>query len=186
MYSHKQKLKNKSKVSRSRKLLLIIFLVVLATSLVWVLFVRNNTKKDTPTTNSNNQDIKYAPATPEEKKEAENKKNEIVKKQENQNNNIPTSGTKTNVIPTITNTTGSINAYISGIFEEGGTCSAIFTKDTSSLSKTSVGFQNVSYTQCAPMNLESGFLSSGKWTVVVKYSSDKSEGVSSPQFIEVN
>lgn len=186
VYNHKQKVKNKSKLTRNKKVFFATFLIVLIGVASFVVIQRNNSKKQDISTNPEDQTIKYLPATPEEKEAAENKKNEIVKKQEEQNQPALPPGTKKTVTPTITNTTGSINAYVSGIFEEGGTCTAEFTKDSVILTKASEGFQNVSYTQCAPMNLEQGFLSPGRWNLVVKYSSEKSEGISEKQIIEIN
>lgn len=73
-----------------------------------------------------------------------------------------------------------------GVFEEGGTCTATFVKDGETRSKTSVGFQNSSYTQCAPIDLEPGFLTKGTWSVVVSYASPKAEGASISKNFEVN
>lgn len=133
-------------------------------------------------------DINLNPPSQQEKAETEKFKDSTIENQ-NPSNSTPTlsSDKKNSVIPTITNATDRVvNSLVSSIFEEGGTCTATFTKNSEILTKTSVGFQNVSYTQCAPMNLEAGFLNTGKWTVVVKYVSDKSEGSSNPQIIEVN
>lgn len=185
MYNYKQKVSNKNKDNSKRKLVIIVAVAVIAVFLVGIFIYTNRTKKSAAVTDS--QTINYEPATDEEKKQAEDTKEKIVMQQEAQQNKPATPSTqKTAIKPTITNTTDSINAYVNGIFEEGGVCTATFTKDGVTLSKTSAGFQNVSYTQCAPMNLESGFLSAGKWSVTVRYSSDKSEGTSESQTFEVN
>lgn len=135
---------------------------------------------DTPKTN-------YVPATPTEKGESENTKDSIVKQQgDTPSSTSTTPGQKKSVTPVITNANGSINGYVSGIFEEGGTCTATFTMDSKVLSKTSAGFGNVSYTQCAPINLEPGFLSPGTWRITLKYSSTTAEGSSAPQTVEVH
>jgi hypothetical protein len=174
--------------SKKNEKYLIIFSILIVAALLFFLglfFYKNNSRKQKTTEIL--PTINYEPATDEEKKQAEDTKNKIVKQQEAQQDK-PTSPSaqKTSVKPTITSTTGSVNAYVNGIFEEGGVCTATFTKNESVLSKTSAGFQNASYTQCAPMNLESGFLSSGRWSVTVRYSSDTSEGTSESQIIEVN
>lgn len=185
MYNYKQKVTNKNKSSTNKKVLygfLIVVALALVAGSIYVFKDRSN-KKSVDTTE---QTINYEPATKEEKKESENAKDKIIEQKNTQSNSSSSStNQKTPVKPTITNTTGSINAYVTGIFEEGGTCTAIFSKDTTTLTKSSTGFQNVSYTQCAPINLDTGFLSPGKWAVIVKYSSDKSEGSSEPQTIEV-
>lgn len=93
---------------------------------------------------------------------------------------VSSSGKKA-VEPTITEATrSSIKAYVLGIFEEGGTCTATFASGSKTLIKTSEGFQNASYTQCAPIAIEEGFLDSSSWSVTVSYSSATSEGASEP------
>lgn len=147
-------------------------------------YANRNNKPSNTTQDKSNETINYKPASPVEKKETEDHKDSLVKEQAN---TPPTeTSDKKTVKPTITNANQtSVNAYISGIFEENGSCTATFTKGSVTLTKSSVGFQNVSYTQCAPINIDSGFLSNGSWIVSVKYTSDKSEGVSDSQQIEV-
>lgn len=149
-------------------------------------FAQNNNQTASPTTN--NSDISLEPATELERQEAEENKDRIVDSQ-NQPSPSPETpqspGSKKSVAPTVTEANrSSVKAYVTGIFEEGGTCTATFTKGDQTLTKTSDGFQNASYTQCAPMDLDSGFLSAGKWSVTVKYSSSTSEGTSDVQYIE--
>lgn len=170
----------------SKKNLLIggLALVVIASAAV-IFFVKHRTTKPAVST-ERSPTINYGPATETEKKEVDANKDRIVK--ENQTTNTtPTAGSgNKSVTPIITNTSRSINAYVTGIFEDGGTCTATFTKDGTSLSKSSVGFQNVSYTQCAPIDETPGFLSSGKWSVTVTYTSPTAEGTSAAQTFEVN
>lgn len=129
------------------------------------------------TTESPKETINYAPTSPVEQKETDDRKDEIVKEQTSQSNSS-SSGKKT-VVPTITNADSqSVNSYVMGIFEEDGTCTATFSKNDETKTKTSVGFGNVSYTQCAPMDLENGFLSAGTWKLIVSYSSAKAQGAS--------
>lgn len=169
----------------------LIIAAVIAGALViaggsYALFFNDNSS-DTPPVSEVGK-TSFEPATPVERQEAEDNKDRIVEEQNNAQNNSQNGSTSSKKVvkPTITNTSGNINAYVSGIFEEGGTCTATFVKGSTTKTKTSSGFENVSYTQCAPMDLESGYLSSGSWTVTVKYSSDKAEGTSDPQKVEVN
>jgi len=121
------------------------------------------------------------PATAQEKQESEQNKDRIVKEQ---SNNQQTTQDQTNkkkqVNVVITNANASaVNSYVSGVFEEGGTCTATFTQGNMSVTRTSAGFGNVSYTQCTPItpNLPNG----GTWTVSVSYSSATAEGTSQTQ-----
>ncbi len=184
MYKNKHKYNTYTKKGLQKKFVVsFVFVFLLIGSFVSIYLYRIRGSNILP--NNIDQTVNYAPATAAEKKEAEDNKDRIVKI-ETQTNNSPSSTTeKTVVNPTITNITGSINAYISGIFEKDGTCTAVFTKGSIQLTKTANGFQNVSYTQCAPIGLEPGFLSTGSWTLLVKYNSDKSEGSSDSQIIEV-
>ncbi len=160
-----------------------MFALISIGSLIFIYMYKN--RDSTSISSDPGQTVNYAPATTSEKNEAEDNKDRIVKLETQKLNNTSSTAGKAAVKPTITNITGSINAYISGIFENDGTCTAVFAKDSIQLTKTAAGFQNVSYTQCAPMNLEPGFLSPGQWAITVKYVSDKSEGSSDSQIIEV-
>lgn len=188
VYNHKQKVDNKTYKNiskKNKKLASVILILLVITGLILGGFYYKNRNSDKSL--NNDQTINYEPATKEEKKQAEDNKDRIVKEQQESNDNPTPSdpNNKISVTPTITNTTGSVNAYISGIFEEGGECTAIFTKRQTTLTKSSVGFENVSYTQCAPMTLENGFLSPGSWEIKVKYLSSTAEGTSASQSIEV-
>lgn len=183
MYSYKQKNKNITNRRRKSIIFIVISFVLITIGCGYFyaakMISNNSTSEGT---------IRYEAATKIEKQEAENNKNNIVKSQQNKNNNPSSPNTSTQkqtVKPTITNTNGSINAYVSGIFESGGTCTATFTKGSTTLTKTSAGFENVSYTQCTPINIDSSFLESGSWTVFIKYNSEKSEGMSDSQQMEV-
>ncbi len=188
VYSTKQKSQNKMVTSRLSKRTRVIALavVVLAvtggSSAVWLKSRANQDQAPTERTAT----INYAPATEPEKKQAEDNKDRIVEEQKQTPTSSNSSGSKKSVTPTITSTSGSVKGSVAGIFEEGGTCTATFTKDGTSLSRTSAGFQNVSYTQCAPINFSDNFLSPGTWTVTLNYSSATAEGTSASQTVEVN
>jgi hypothetical protein len=188
MYNYQQKNQNKSSSIRKKSALGLIGIIIAIGLIGGGLYLRSRSDKNSsdPTKVPT---INYAPATPSEKQQAIDAKDKIVAQQKNSTPSSPTIDTSSNnkkiVYPTITNTNGSINALVTGVFEEGGTCTATFTKGSGTLSKTSVGFQNVSYTQCAPMNIEAGFLTPGTWSVVVTYSSTSASGSSTSQIMEV-
>lgn len=120
--------------------------------------------------------VKLEPATKEEKSETDAHKDALVKQQQDQSANDSSSPSgKKQVSVIITNASAdSVNAYISGVFEEGGTCSATFTQGGTTVTRTSVGFANVSYTQCAPITPD--LPNSNGWSVVVSYTSPAAEG----------
>lgn len=134
--------------------------------------------------------IAFTPATEDEKQQADQNKERLAETKQESEATIPSDGqtpssNKKSVKPTVTEASrSSVKGYITGIFEEGGVCTATFTKDGSTLTKTSDGFQNASYTQCSPIDLPSDFLAPGKWAVTLSYSSTQSAGESDIQYIE--
>lgn len=130
--------------------------------------------KTTPTT-TGDPTIKLAPATPEEKQETEEHKDDIVKDQQQP---TPPPDTKKSVTPVITlaNKT-EVRAYVSGVFEDSGTCTATATQGSKTVTKSSAGFGNVSTTQCTPLTWDTP-LGAGTWQVIVRYNSPTASGQS--------
>lgn len=135
--------------------------------------VRDDSVSDTTDSNTaTNKDDNYInldPPTEEEKKSAEDHKNSLADEK-------PASTTpgSQGVTVTITNASRSeVNAYVTGVFEDGGHCTATATMGSQTKTATSEGFTNVSYTSCAPIKWS---LPSGNWSVVVSYSSSKASG----------
>lgn len=156
-------------------LLFIITLTILISVLVWFFFIRNNegNKSEQPNGNSGESTVNLNPPTEEELSETEEFKENLSNQPKSTDN-----GSTKNVTPVITYADDKeVNAYISGIFEEGGICTANLSKGSEKITKTSKGFQNVSYTSCIPILLD-GSLSSGEWSVTVSYKSSNSEGIS--------
>ena len=141
---------------------------------------------DTTPVTEGTEGINLEPATEEEKAQNEQHKEDIVK-QQTQPTPPPATG-KPKVTPVIVSASvDGVGAYVPGVFEEGGTCTAIFTKGSQSFNRSSAGFQNASYTQCAPIALtRSNFPSAGTWSVVVSYASAKVEGASAATTFTVN
>lgn len=188
VYSYKQKLQNNMSISINNHRRRIVIITLVAVVLVGAsggiyLFKNRAPSNDTP---ARKPTINYAPASDTDRKENDDTKDRIVNEQKQNPSTDPAPTQKKAVTPTITGTTGSIKAYVNGIFEEGGTCTATFTKDGTTLTKSSAGFQNVSYTQCAPISIGDGFLSPGTWSMTLNYSSATAEGTTASQQIEVN
>ena len=124
--------------------------------------------------------VNLDPPTDQEKQETEAHKQSLANDQGTPSPTTPSS--KKQVTPVITSANHSeVNAYVSGVFEDGGTCTAVATKGSQVVTKSSSGFANVSYTSCAPISIS---LSAGTWLVVVSYGSAVAEGKS--QAYEVN
>jgi hypothetical protein len=95
----------------------------------------------------------------------------------------PASSGKKTVYPVITSASRTeVNAYVSGVIEDGGSCSITATKGSEVKNATSTGFDNVSYTSCHPMSIS---LSPGTWSINLQYSSSAAGGQTTQTF-EVN
>lgn len=169
--------KNTSKYHLSNKTIILIIVVFLLVGGGIAFAISRSKKSDSTTPHSGNTSgVNLNPPTAQELKQTDEHKKNLG------NQNTPTTTTpsgKKQVNPVITNADEQeVNVNISGIFEEGGTCVATFSKDGKTVTKQSKGFGNVSYTSCEPIEIK-GALSTGEWSVTVSYSSSAAEGVSS-------
>lgn len=156
-----------------------ILLALVATATIFVLWFYSNNKNTTLPTDT--QDTSgYSAATEQEKQEAEQHKKDLAQQSEQSKN--PSAIKQVSLVITQFNNT-EIRGYAQGIFEDGGTCTATASKGSQSITKSSVGFKNVSYTSCAPINWGTT-LSTGTWNVTLNYKSAKAEG-SKTQNLEV-
>lgn len=122
-----------------------------------------------------NDDINLEPPTEQEKQEAQTHKQSLTENQTNPTSQ-PESGEK-KVTPIITYADRyTVRAYVPGVFEDGGKCTATATNGSQTKTASSAAFANVSYTNCKPISWS---LPSGSWSVVVSYSSDSAHGKSS-------
>lgn len=169
----KRRYSKTSKTGKNKRYLLIVGLVIVVGLAVGSFWLYQKDDGTTITTKDGNE-VKLKPATNEEKKQAEDNKEEIVKNDSKikQQEQAGTDRAQNTSSITITNASSTgVRAHVSGIFEEGGTCTATATKSGGQvIQKSSVGFQNVSYTQCAPIDWDTP-LTAGTWTIKVSYSS---------------
>jgi hypothetical protein len=124
--------------------------------------------------------VNLSPPTPSDLQANDAHKNALAK--QNAQTNTPGTGVSnpssgalkpSTVVITSTSAAG-IRAYVNGVFENNGTCTASAVQGVQTYTKTSVGFENVSYTQCAPLNWDTP-LGSGSWTITVSYKSTTTE-----------
>jgi hypothetical protein len=155
------------------------FIVILAILLLggWKLYA-NHHKKSYISTTSSGSYVNLSPPTQRDKQDLGDSSATQPPP--------PSSDGKLVVAPVITSADStSVKAFIQGVVEDGGTCTAKLSQGATNLTFTSDGFVNASYTSCAPINITPA-LSKGSWTVTVSYSSSKAAGTSKPQTIEVN
>jgi len=172
----------KSKVKRSPKvspLILGLLGIVLLSGLIfggYQLYKSHNKKSSTYTT-ADGQTINLNPPTQDEKTQTDTHKEEITNNQPVNDKTQPTQQQPSTIVFTQISSSG-VRAYVTGVFEEGGTCTATATQGHTVITKTSTGFQNASYTQCAPINWDAP-LSSGSWLVTLVYKSSATQSTGS-------
>ncbi len=125
----------------------------------------DNDSKDTNTTDTTyGSDKNNTPSNNETKPDTSNNKQSVAV-------SITSAG--------IIGDTVEVRAYVEGIIEGGGTCTATLTMDGSApVTGTSEAFVNATSTQCRPIEIAKSNVKSGKWNVVVEYTSSTSTGKS--------
>lgn len=180
------------KIKKSKKTIAIVLAIVLALTCS-VIIVRNNQNsvsndKDKGT----GQTLNLDPPTEEDKKRAEENKKKVVARQDIENSQSTTSsGAKKSVVPTITYSGqyGSqieIGSYVSGIFEDGGECTATFINKGSTVTKTTIGVKGANVVNCPMIAIQdSEFVNKGQWSLTVTYQSATATGKSETKQIDV-
>lgn len=173
------------KIKMNKKVLILLLVMLVAGGAAYYLI-----SKDGPvTTDPTGGNVNLSPATEEDKKRAEDNKQRIINKQE-QETTQPTSGTKS-VKPVITyagqyGQNIEVGAYVGGIFEDEGTCTATFTQGARTITKSVQGVKDVNSVACPVMSVSVEDLQSkGIWSVVVNYSSSTARGDSDSRQIGV-
>jgi hypothetical protein len=166
--------KKSNKTKRRRLPLLLVAVIIAATMSLFIgLKLYNNLN------NNGNNKTQFSPPTQQEKDETDNYKKNLLDKKINNQDKLQlqsNSEGKLIVAPTITNFNKSeIRAFIEGIAEENGTCTATAEKASQLSSGRGSGFINVSYTQCSPISWNAQ-LSPGTWKVTYSYKSPTAEG----------
>jgi hypothetical protein len=168
------KIKKLLKTTRAKLVLLAILIVLLGGS-VWALTNTNSDNNPTsPPSGANPNQAQepngaspnLSPPTSQEQKDTEAHKDSLAQNQNPQ-------GRDSGKSAVITSASGDeVRGLISGVVEDGGTCTYVFTKGSETITKTSAGVANVSSTNCVLFNpAPSSFLSSGSWVVSLSYTS---------------
>lgn len=179
--------------------IIIAIICIIILSFIIVLFLNkknSNTTTDKPSTTSRDPvtNINLSPPTESDKIQADQNKEELSKNQSSSNTsqiNSSSNGNKKSVSPIITffdyvGDNVQISSYVNGVFEDGGTCIATFSKDTTTFSKSSTGSANASNTSCHNIDVaKSDFATKGVWKLVIRYTSSTSEGTSEPKILEI-
>lgn len=175
----------KQNVSRKKTLLIaIVCIAIVGIGTFFLVSSRNNSDTgDTRPVNS----VDYSGPTKEEQKAGDEQKAINEKEEEAiKNNPTPTNANIFIVDASQYDDTIEVRAYISNILEDGGTCTATFTRGETSFTKTSTAFKDATTTQCGNMTIpRSDFSSAGDWRVTVSYASSSMTGQSSPKTMAI-
>lgn len=172
----------KQKLRKKTSLGILLAAILAAGLLVWLWHSHRNNSGSASGNSSpqTSNGINYGPPTQTEKQDSQDAKRRDL--QSGNSGGASSSGKEQVQIQVLAATLNSVKANVIGVFENGGTCTATFSKGSESHSFSSSGIANSNYTQCAPISVN-GISGSG-WSVVVNYSSDKATGQS--QAISVN
>lgn len=162
-----------------------VIIVVISAFFVYAQLNKSSEKPKKPTT--------YSGPSTQDKSDAEENKQKVKEREEIENNTNQSSNQsdKKTVTLVITNASQggdqiTINAYISGVFEDGGICRATITKGDKKVERTTQGFADATTTGCQPFLInKSAFSEAGEWGVVVNYSSPTSEGASQVKIFNI-
>lgn len=82
--------------------------------------------------------------------------------------------------------TVEVRAYIPNIYEDSGTCTAKFTKNSQEVSVSSKAFKDAKTTQCGALDLDrQSFSEAGEWKLVIAYKSPAANGTTQPKTVTI-
>lgn len=181
------KKKNKTNPPLSRKALIIVGAVILLLigGVVGYKYYRHIIANSAPT----DSEMNLNPATDEEIAESNQHKEDIVKQQEKHSQPQPSG--KQPVTPFIVDANQyengiEVRSYIPGIVESSGVCTFTFTRGSDKIVKQATASPGATTMDCPRQTVpRSEFPAAGSWSVIVSYSSIKSEGSSGASMFEV-
>lgn len=134
-------------------------------------------------------DVDYGPPSEEEKDAGDLRKPSNVEQEKIESD--PVSGTRNAEIVIVDSSqydeVFEIRSFISNIFEDGGACTATFSKVGSSpVVTSSAGTTSATTTQCGKMSIPiSSFASKGEWQLKLSYSSPAANGETLNRSVEI-
>ena len=170
-------------------LILVIFILVVGSVLVYFFVIKGNEQKpqqetgDSYTTDYVNLD----PPSEAEKDAATAKKDEIINNSDSQNSN-PTSS----VSPVISTWSQSskknleLSGFVPGIVEDGGKCILVMEKDSNKVTTEKSAKSDAQSTICGVIEVDITKLSTGIWKTTLNYESAKYKGSSDKVDVEIS
>jgi ABC-type lipoprotein release transport system permease subunit len=181
-------------MNKTKKIILVTVIAIITVGTLVAFASHSNStknqKKKQQTASSSSPHINYSPPTKEDSARVDQNKQAIVDKQQAPTN--PNATEIKTVVPTITYADEyqgqvEVGAYVSGIFENSGTCTATFTLGSKSLTQQTIGVTGASSVNCPAMTLPvTSFEPKGVWSVTVTYTSPTAKGISKANQVSVN
>lgn len=178
-----KKIGNKKRVVMFSLLLLAI--VALCVAVYFLFFNKINSNKVTKSKNVN-----YNKPDKKDREDTQERKKEIIDNQTENNESYPQSSTAVSPIITYAGQYGKnleieVGGYVSGIVESGGTCTAVFIKDSTTFKKEVSAVANANSVDCPVISVPYKEFSKGTWNVRLIYSSSSYSGESGGKSFEV-
>jgi cell division protein FtsL len=131
--------------------------------------------------------VDYSGPTKEEQAVGNAQKTKEVERSQLNNNPPQTSANLAIVDSTQYGSIFEVRAFISNIFENGGTCKVTLTKSGApTISQTSAAAASATNTQCATIDIPtSNFSSKGEWQLTVSYNSATASGTSEQKTVSI-
>jgi hypothetical protein len=164
----------------SKKILVLVALLILLGGLVLTWKVIN--KSESPNIDTV-ETINFDPPTQEEIQSIDENKERIVQEDKQHNSTTP-SGTKNTVKPLITSAEQykeniEVSSFVPNIFEDGGKCTATFSKGSFQFTKEVTAVKEGRAVYCPLLSVPvSQFQEKGEWNVSITYDSSLSYGIS--------
>lgn len=182
--------KNITKISLKKILLLLVLLIVVGVG-IYFLFLN----KDENGSTENGSTINYGPPTDEEQAAGDRQKKETLVRDELEkkykedaraNPGAQKKATVTIVSAGQYGATVEARAYITDIYEDGGICTATFTRGSQTVTQDSSAFKDATTIQCGALDIpKARFNASGDWQMTVSYKSSNANGVSGTRVVTI-
>ncbi len=166
-------------------------LIIIGAGAGYYIKTKNDKVADKPQTTAQGEQINLDPPTKEDAQRVADNKQQIVDRDDALKAQPRSGSSQKSVKPVITyagqyDGNVEVGGFVSGIFEDGGTCTATFTLGSAKVTKSVTAIKNANSVDCPAIVIGSNeFKQKGQWNLVLSYSSASYSGSSETKQIEV-